>query len=171
MLAVPLHGDDVAPRFCSADRFLIAELDRGELHRLRQLTLFEETWSQRLERLSAAGVKTLLCGGFNRDFLPLAEGLGIRVVTGLAGEARQLIDAFLRDEIERYRFVPCRRGRGGGRRARCRRQSRSRTFRELRGKKGAAPCRDSTEPGPREPDRARDGAGAAAADRPPMRQE
>lgn len=171
MLAVPLHGDDVAPRFCSAERFLIAELDRGHLQRLRQLTLPEEAWSRRLERLSTSGVKTLLCGGFNRDFLPLAEDLGIRVVSGLAGEARQLIDAFLRHEIERYRFVPCRRGRGGGRRARCRRQSRSRTFREPRGKKGATPCRDTTEPDPREPDRARDGTGAAAAGRPPMRPE
>jgi hypothetical protein len=29
MLAVPLHGDDVAPRFRSANQFMIAELDGG----------------------------------------------------------------------------------------------------------------------------------------------
>ena len=90
MLAVPLHGDDVAPRFCSADRFLIAEVDGDQAHRIRRLTLSEVTWSQCLERLSAAGVRVLLCGGFNRSFLPLAESLGIRVISGLAGEAEQL---------------------------------------------------------------------------------
>jgi predicted Fe-Mo cluster-binding NifX family protein len=114
MLGVPLHGDDVAPRFCSADQFLIAELDRGQVRRARRLTIPEEAWSRRLDRLSAAGVSVLLCGGFNRSFLPHAEGLGIRVISGLAGEAERLIDAFLRDEIERHRFLPCR-GRRRGR--------------------------------------------------------
>jgi predicted Fe-Mo cluster-binding NifX family protein len=118
MLGVPLHGDDVAPRFCSADRFLIAELDGGRVRRVRQLSIPEEAWSERLGRLSAAGVRVLLCGGFNRSFLPLAESFGIQVIFGLAGEAERLVDAFLRNEIERYRFLPCRGGPGkrhGGR--------------------------------------------------------
>ena len=115
MLGVPLHGADVAPRFCSADQFMIAELDGNRVLRVRQLSIPEEEWSQRLERLSAAGVRVLLCGGFNRSFLPLAESFGIRVIFGLAGEAERLIDAFLRNEIERYRFLPCGGGRGRGR--------------------------------------------------------
>jgi len=112
MLGVPLHGDDVAPRFCSADRFMIAELDGGRVRRVCRLSVPEEAWSERLERLSVAGVRVLLCGGFNRSFLPLAESFGIRVISGLAGEAEQLIDAFLRDEVERCRLLPCRRRRG-----------------------------------------------------------
>jgi predicted Fe-Mo cluster-binding NifX family protein len=111
MLGVPLHGKDVAPRFCSADRFMIAELDGNRPCHLRRVTIPEEGWARRLEQLSAAGVRVLLCGGFNRRYLPLAEGLGIRVIVGLVGEAEQLIDAFLRDEIERHQFLPCRRGR------------------------------------------------------------
>ena len=115
MLGVPLHGDDVAPRFCSADQVMIAELDGDRVRRVRRLSLPEEAWSERLERLSAAGVRVLLCGGFNRSFLPLAESFGIRVIFGLVGEAERLIDAFLRNEIERYRFLPCRGGRGRAR--------------------------------------------------------
>jgi hypothetical protein len=37
------------------------------------------------------------------------------VIAGLAGEAEQLIDAFVRGEIERHRFLPCPGGRSGGR--------------------------------------------------------
>jgi predicted Fe-Mo cluster-binding NifX family protein len=118
MLGVPLHGEDVAPRFCSASEFMIAELDGGQVGRVHRLSIAEDAWSARLERLAAAGVRVLLCGGFNRSFLPLAEGLGIRVISGLAGEAGQLIDAFLRNEIERYQLLPCRgrhrRRHGGG---------------------------------------------------------
>ena len=166
MLAVPLHGDDVAPRFCSADRFLIAELDGGRARRLRQLTIPELTWSQCLERLSAAGVSVLLCGGFNHRFLPLAEGLGIRVISGLAGEAEQLIDAFARDEIEQYRFLPCR-GRHKGRHGAG--WPRQRDQQELRGRKGVGPCRDTTDPGRWETDGERGEALAAAAEQPKER--
>jgi hypothetical protein len=112
MLGVPLHGNDVAPRFCSADRFMLAELDGDRPRRVLRLSLPEEAWSERLECLSAAGVRVLLCGGFNRSFLPLAESFGIRVIFGLAGEAERLIDAFLSNDIERHRLLPCRGGRG-----------------------------------------------------------
>jgi predicted Fe-Mo cluster-binding NifX family protein len=143
MLGVPLHGADVAPRFCSADQFMIAELDGDRVCRVRRLTIPEKSWSERLEMLSAAGVKVLLCGGFNRSFLPVAEGLGIRVITGLAGEAECLIDAFLRDELERFQFLPCR-GRHGRRHGwEWPRQS---PEGELSRKKGVGECTDTTEP-------------------------
>jgi predicted Fe-Mo cluster-binding NifX family protein len=163
MLAVPLHGDDVAPRFCSADQFLIAELDGG---RVRRLTMPETTWSQCLEHLSAAGVSVLLCGGFNRGFLPLAEGLGIRVISGLAGEAERLVHAFLRDELERYRFLPCRGRRRGNRGARGQHQRDDGELRRLRGRKGVESCLDTTAPVRWETDRARGEAWAVAAERP-----
>jgi len=168
MLAVPLHGNDVAPRFCSAHEFVIAELDGDRVHRIRRLTISDEAWSRRLGRLSAAGVKVLLCSGFNRSFLPHAESLGIRVISGLAGEAERLIDAFARDEIEQYRFLPCRGRRRGRHGASWLRQSHDT---ELRARKGVKPCRDTTEPVRWEPDRARDEALAAAADPTTERQE
>jgi predicted Fe-Mo cluster-binding NifX family protein len=135
MLAVPLHGADVAPRFCSADEFMIAELDRSQVGHVRRITIPDEAWSRRLERLSAAGVTVLLCGGFNRSFLPLAEGLGIRVISGLAGEAERLIDAFVRGEIEQYRFLPCRGRRRGRRGAGWERRGDDGELRRLRGGK------------------------------------
>jgi len=87
---------------------MIAELDGDQICRVRRLTIPEESWSVRLKLLSDAGVRVLLCGGFNRSFLPVAEGLGIRVIAGLAGEAERLIDAFFQDELERFQFLPCR---------------------------------------------------------------
>ena len=143
MLGVPLHGTDVAPRFCSADQFMIADLDGNQVCRVRRLTITEEEWSERLKILSAAGVRVLLCGGFNRSFLPVAEGLGIRVIAGLAGEAERLIDAFLRDDLDRHQFLPCR-GRHGGRHGG--EWPRHSSHGELSRRKGVGACRDTTEP-------------------------
>lgn len=164
MLAVPLHGDDVAPRFCSADQFLLADPENGQL-RTQRLTLAEQEWFQRLERLSAAGVRVLLCGGFNRHFLPVAEGLGIRVISGLAGRADRLIDAFLRNELERYRFLPCRerrRRRGGSRWSE---QIRAGASLKPRPRKGRKSCRDTTDLDRQDKDRAPDGGSGDAAGR------
>jgi predicted Fe-Mo cluster-binding NifX family protein len=161
MLAVPLHGEDVAPRFCSAHEFAIAELDGGRVHRICRLTIRDEAWSRRLERLSAAKVTVLLCGGFNRSFLPRAEALGIRVISGLAGEAERLIEAFARDEIEQHRFLPCRGRRAGRHGARRRRQSHDLGLREGKGEES---CPDTTGLVRWEPDSERDEAWGAAVD-------
>jgi len=171
MLAVPLHGADVAPRFCSADEFVIAELDPSQVGHVRRITIPDEAWSRRLERLSAAGVTVLLCGGFNRSFLPLAEGLGIRVISGLAGEAERLIDAFVRGEIEQYRFLPCRGRRRGRRGAGWERRGHDGELRRLRERQGGESCRDTTGRVRWEADRERDEGGAAAARSPTERQE
>ena len=143
MLGVPLHGADVAPRFCSADQFMIAELDGDGVRRIRRLTISDESWSERLKLLAGAGVRVLLCGGFNRSFLPVAEGLGIRAIAGLAGEAERLIDAFLRDELDRHQFLPCR-GRHGGRHGG--EWPRRSPEWELSTKKGVEECTDTTKP-------------------------
>jgi hypothetical protein len=86
------------------------------------------------------------------------------VISGLAGEAKRLIDAFARDEIEQYRFLPCRGRRGRGPGATWLRQCHHAELQELRRRKGAKPCRDTTEPVRLGPDRARGGGLAGAAD-------
>ena len=107
MLAIPLHGDEVAPRFCSSSEFMIAELTERSERRVSRMLISEHAWAQRLERLAGARVTVLLCGGFNRRYLPMAEGLGIRVISGLTGKAEEIVEAFLRDDLEKHTFVPC----------------------------------------------------------------
>jgi predicted Fe-Mo cluster-binding NifX family protein len=105
-LAIPLHGDEVAPRFCSSNEFMIAELKGKTVFRVSRMVVAGEVWPRRLDLLAKAGVKVLLCGGFNRSYLPVAEGLGIIVVPGLTGNADDIVDAFLHDELRKYTFVP-----------------------------------------------------------------
>jgi len=146
---------------------MIAELDGGRISRVRRLEIPEESWSKRLKLLAAAGVKVLLCSGFNRSFLPVAEGLGIRVVTGLTGEAEQLIDAFLRDDLDRFRFLPCRGWRWRRHGWAWPRQSPEDGFSRM---KGVEECSDTTGTIRRGLERARDGGCAVAAGWPVKRQ-
>ncbi len=98
LVAVPLFGQDVAPRFGFADSFLIAEIEDRQLVRTDQVATVADGWANRLGELRDLEVEVLLCGGFNRAFVPLAEDLGISILAGLAGNARQIVEAFARGE-------------------------------------------------------------------------
>ena len=97
-VAVPLFGEDVAPRFGFADNFLVADIEDKKVTSAQRIENSERGWANRLNKLRKLGVEVLLCGGFNRSFIPLAEDLGIGVLAGLAGDAFQAVAAFARGD-------------------------------------------------------------------------
>lgn len=94
-LAIALFGDEVSPRFCYAENILVVCLANGREQKRQVLSLGEPWLPRRLAQLSAMGVRTLLCGAFNRAFLPNAERLGIRVITGISGRAEDALASYL----------------------------------------------------------------------------
>jgi predicted Fe-Mo cluster-binding NifX family protein len=110
-LALPLFGDEVAPRFCVADEVLIVEVEDDVPTTRSHLHLAGKPWPERLSSLSGQGVTVLLCGGFNRRFMPLARRQGIQVIWGLAGTADDLIDAYCHGTVDAHRIHP---GHGPG---------------------------------------------------------
>ncbi len=114
IVAVPLFGQDVAPRFGYADSVLVAEIEDGRVVRVDNVRLGPAGWPSRLGQLRSLGVDTILCGGFNRCFMPLAENLGINVLAGLRGQARQVLEAFARGEaVPTFRCTGTGIGRSG----------------------------------------------------------
>jgi len=120
-LAIPLLGDYVAPRFCSAAEFLIVKLadDGATTEELLRPTALDGP--ALLNELVDHDVGLLLCNGFNRCYLAPALARGLEVQTGLGGDARELVRLYQRGELERAR-IPfgfggrrCGRGRGRGR--------------------------------------------------------
>lgn len=105
-VAVPLFGQDVAPRFGEASQFLIAESHSGDVVSWETLALDRVgDWIFRLSELELAGVNVALCCGFNRFYWPLAIEKRIRVITGATGEARSLVEAFVHGE--KLPLLPC----------------------------------------------------------------
>jgi predicted Fe-Mo cluster-binding NifX family protein len=93
-IAIALFGDEVSPRFCFADRILVVNLARGQEVWRHVVSLGEPWLPQRMSQLAALGVRTLLCGAFNRAYLPAAERLGVQVVTGIRGNAEDALTLF-----------------------------------------------------------------------------
>jgi hypothetical protein len=95
-VAIALFGEEVSPRFCYAESALVVSLVGGQ-EVWRQVVSLGEPWIPgRLSQLAGVGVRTILCGAFNRAYLPSAERLGIRVVTGISGNAENALARFSR---------------------------------------------------------------------------
>lgn len=95
-VAIALFGDEVSPRFCFAEKVLVVSFEDGQETWRNVVSLGEPWLPVRMSQLSAMGVSTLLCGAFNRAYLPNAERLGIRVVTGISGNADAAVTKFRR---------------------------------------------------------------------------
>ncbi len=107
-VAIPLFGADVSPRFCFAREMIVIERQgRDEVSRERVM-LGEVSWPERFSVLTKHRVDVLLCGGFPRDFLPLAAAAGIHVIVGLAGTLEQVAKAFFEGTVEDLVVMPCR---------------------------------------------------------------
>jgi hypothetical protein len=111
LVAIATFGAEVSPRFCFARHVLVADLDAaGDEGTL--VPLGPPGYPARLRLLADRGVGLLICGGFQRSFLPVAEGVGIQVVWGIAGPVAAALAG-----ARAGRLPPP----GAGRRCRCRR--------------------------------------------------
>jgi len=109
LVAVPILDGHVAPRFGFADSFLIGEIAGGRVTRVDRIQVMHRGFAGRLGALRGLGVEVVVCGGFNRAFLPLAEELEMRVLAGVAGEARRAMDEFAAGRL--VAAGPCRAAR------------------------------------------------------------
>lgn len=93
-IAVALFGLEVSPRWCVAREALLVTVRDGVSSGREVLALGDCSNAVRLGRLHARAVNVLVCGGFDRRFMPLARRLGIRVVCGVSGSAEEALRTF-----------------------------------------------------------------------------
>jgi predicted Fe-Mo cluster-binding NifX family protein len=111
-VAIPMFGEDISPRFCFAREMVVIERQGSDEVSRERVMLGDVSWPGRFSVLTEHRVDVLLCGGFPRDFLPLAAAAGVRVIVGLAGTVEQVAKAFFDGTVEELVVMPCRQ-RGG----------------------------------------------------------
>ncbi|MBN2489861.1 MAG: NifB/NifX family molybdenum-iron cluster-binding protein [Planctomycetes bacterium] len=116
-IAIALFGEEVSPRFGGSMRFLVSEIGSDGAG----AAAVEEADAVSPDRIPAwlesLGVSAVICGGIPRRYQADLEALGIEVIWGVIGPARNALEAYARGTLERDQFL-CRGGRRGGRRRR-----------------------------------------------------
>ncbi|MEJ5363988.1 MAG: hypothetical protein WHS86_02710 [Desulfosoma sp.] len=121
MLAVAVSKGRVAPVLDWCSQILLIDVCGEGDWAARVLDVGGSNPYERLERLKARKAATLICGAVSRELLLYAEGLGLRVLHGVAGEVEEVIRAYRSGRLDQPAFwLP---GCGGPRRYRSCRSS------------------------------------------------
>jgi len=104
MLAIPVLRSRVAPvlDWCSRIRIFPAEPSPEEL--ARELILPHLEAAQRLKVLRDQGVEVLICGALSPALHYYAEELGFTVVSGVAGDVKEVVQSYWDNTLDHPRF-------------------------------------------------------------------
>ena len=114
----------IAPVFDTACQVHLVESDGTRIVSERAYALSGEDVPRKVEWLAEQGVATLVCGAVSRPLQERLSVVGIKVVPFVAGDLRQVIQAWFDGSLNGAAFTMpgcCgrRRGRGGAGRGRC----------------------------------------------------
>ncbi len=110
MLAIPVLRSRVAPVLNWCSRIQIFPEDPSLEAVGRELILPHLEAAQRLKVLRDEGVSTLICGALSVDLLGYARDLGLTVVSGVAGEVREVVRSYWQNALDhpKFRLPGCR---------------------------------------------------------------
>ena len=104
----------IAPVFDTARQIHVVEVEAGQVVSEAPETLSEDMSVQKALRLVELGVGVLVCGAISRPMHEMVAAYGIRVVPFVAGDLREVIQAWISGDLECDAFAMpgcCGRGR------------------------------------------------------------
>jgi predicted Fe-Mo cluster-binding NifX family protein len=95
IVAIPIFGARISPRFDFAPSLLLLTLEKGEVKAREKISLSPWDLWRRVEKLKEFEVQTLICGGIDCHSRQILEDNRIRVIPWVAGEAEEALHIFL----------------------------------------------------------------------------
>jgi predicted Fe-Mo cluster-binding NifX family protein len=107
----------IAPVFDIARQIHVVEAESGRIVAETEEALADDLPVQKVIRLAELGVGTLVCGAISKPMHEMVAAYGIEAIPFVAGDLREVIQAWLSGNLERDTFaMPGCCGRGRGRR-------------------------------------------------------
>jgi predicted Fe-Mo cluster-binding NifX family protein len=105
-LAIPILRSRVAPVFNWCSRVLIySEQDALDVGSSPvQIDLGSVNAFSRLKTLREMGVRTVICGALSPDLMAYGNQLGLHIIAGVAGEIKDVLEAYGRKELDQPHF-------------------------------------------------------------------
>jgi len=95
-VAFAVWEDRISPVFDASGTLLLAEIEAGQVTGRRQEPIRGNLPIEKVVRLKALGVQTLICGAVSRPLADMIAAEGIRLVPFVAGTVDEVIAAYAR---------------------------------------------------------------------------
>ncbi|SMC16486.1 hypothetical protein SAMN02746041_00087 [Desulfacinum hydrothermale DSM 13146] len=102
MVAIAVLRGRVAPVLDWSTKIVVVGMAGDSSAKL--LDLSDSRPYQRLAALRAQGIRTLICGALSPELLHYAQGLGIHIIHGVAGELEEVLEAYKEGKLDQSRF-------------------------------------------------------------------
>lgn len=99
-VAIPIFGPRVSPRFDFAPALLIYTLQNRKVIERTEIPLNAWNLWQRLEKMKEWQVQILICGGIDGKSERMLKSQQIEVIPWIAGEAENVLQAFLKGKLQ-----------------------------------------------------------------------
>lgn len=131
-IAIPIWNGKVSSVFDFARRMVVIELDDGRETARREIVLESEDITRRTAELQRAEIDVLICGAVSRPLANIIRSCGMEVIPFVTGSVDQILDAYLKGQLNQQQFMMP--GCWQGARKRQRRRCRKRTGRKGKGR-------------------------------------
>ena len=89
----------------TATRLLMITYEENRQIERSEIFLDEFSLTERVSILRQLGITVLICGGITDTLYRMLKGARIRLITGIAGKADLVVDAFLSDRLQKPPFL------------------------------------------------------------------
>lgn len=89
----------------TATRLLMITYEQHREIERSEIFLDEFSLTERVSILRQLGITVLICGGITDTLYHMLKGARIRLITGIAGRADQVVDAFLSEQLQKPPFL------------------------------------------------------------------
>ena len=104
-IAIPIWEDKVSPVFDTALRLLVVEVkDKKEASRFIYY-IGDEDLTRRSQHIRTLNVDILICGAVSHYFLHMLLSSGLDVIQQISGSAEEVLDAYIKGNINNARFL------------------------------------------------------------------
>ncbi len=104
-IAFAIWDERIAPVFDVARQVCVVDKGSDASYRESRESLAGDLPAQKVSRLAELSVDTLVCGAISRALHEMVSAYGIKVMPFVAGDLQQVIDAWLKGELEETRFA------------------------------------------------------------------
>jgi predicted Fe-Mo cluster-binding NifX family protein len=103
-VAIPVFGGRISPVLETCLRISVIEIEENREIGRDDISLDGLGLQERLKIFQEAGVDILICSGISEYFYQLFESANIQVISGIAGDLEEVLQAFKEDKLEQAFF-------------------------------------------------------------------
>jgi predicted Fe-Mo cluster-binding NifX family protein len=103
-VAIPTFRSRVSPVLDSCTRVLLVEVEHNREIERNEIYLDELSLTERMNILRKSHVTIVICGGISDMLQNMLQSAKIYLISGIAGEIDQVVDAYLSEKLDEPRF-------------------------------------------------------------------